>query len=218
MKTPAVTQSHRRGFGLLEVILVFALLMAASAILFYVAQRSNLSAHADEDRQVVSALAQNVGLLYKAGSWSIYAGPDFQYTQTPAQLGGSTCAGSADDPYGAGCVSRLTGAPILVGIIGGGGYSPFPDDKGAAYSVQIQGASQEDCNAFLAGGPADFGAIAVYGGYNAYSGPAGMHALKNGAGVSDFCAGAVSDAGNADETISSLSLVYGNPAFFPEIQ
>jgi type II secretory pathway pseudopilin PulG len=206
----------RRGFGLLEVILVFALVLAASGTLFYVAQRATLTASTDADRQLVSSIAQNIGMIYKAGSWTSGNGPISAYTQSPNQFGGSTCGVSSDaDMLGSGCVSRLAGTPIMIGEFGGGGYSPYPSDTGSAYYLEIQGASQEDCNTFLAGGPASLGGIAAFADYNPYGGPTGMHALVNGDGVVDFCEAAATQDGG---TIASLNVVYGNAGFFPQIQ
>jgi type II secretory pathway pseudopilin PulG len=168
----------RKGFGLLEVILVFAILMGAGAVLFYVAQRAEHTAHTDADRATLSAVAAGIGMSYQKPGWSMNDG----------------------------------GGPQDLFSLSGGGYSSFGPDQGTAFYVSIQGASQDDCETVLAGGPGTLGGVAAFADYNPYSGPTGLHALTNGSAVTDFCQAAADADGG---TIQFLNVVYGNASSLP---
>jgi type II secretory pathway pseudopilin PulG len=202
----------RKGFGLLEVILVFAILMGAGAVLFYVAQRAEHTAHTDADRATLSAVAAGIGMSYQKPGWSMNdgGGPQDLFSEAPQVFAGNVCAlDSWGEP---GCLSTLTGQSFVVGALSGGGYSSFGPDQGTAFYVSIQGASQDDCETVLAGGPGTLGGVAAFADYNPYSGPTGLHALTNGSAVTDFCQAAADADGG---TIQFLNVVYGNASSLP---
>lgn len=157
--TRPLTKTRRRGFGLLEVILVFAIVIGAAAIVFTVFQSAQHRSDVEHDRTLVRTLGANIGTVFHP-PWDSSSGPGVMmaYITAPTVVGGPSCTGPDLDgspSEGQGCYSALTGMSIHVGELDQG-------TTGTAYDVQIQGVqSASDCADFLVGGPGAFGAVGV---------------------------------------------------------
>lgn len=150
-----LSKTHRRGFGLLEVILVFAIVIGAAAIVFTVFQSAQHRADVEHDRTLVRTLGANLSTLFHA-PWDESNGPPVMmaYNQNPTTVGGPGCYGPDLDGSaspGQGCYSILTHSSLRVGEM-----------NGTAFDVQINGVSSvSDCADFLTGGAGAFGATGI---------------------------------------------------------
>lgn len=154
-----VAKVWRRGFGLLEIILVFAIVIGAAAVVFTVFSSAQHRADTEHDRELVRTLGANLSTLFHP-PWNSTTGPAVMmaYQMSPTVVGGSGCYGpdlnGAATP-GQGCYSALTGYSLHVGELDQG-------TSGTAFDVQIQGVkSVGDCADFLVGGAGAFGGAGI---------------------------------------------------------
>lgn len=101
---------HRRGFGLLEVILVFAVIIGATAAIFGVYLPARQRADAQHDVDLVRTLSANISQIYGQGDTTGLAFAS--WTAAPALGMNQFCP---RDPNWGGppiCASALTGQPI----------------------------------------------------------------------------------------------------------
>lgn len=157
-----ITKTRRRGFGLLEVILVFAVLIGVSATIFEVASSANDKAAVDHDRQIATTIAGNIMTLFPRG-WDASNGPTVAdtYYANPKIMGGPNCTAVdlAQSP-GSGCYSDITGTVMGVG-------EQDQNNFGTAFSVGLTHVPDAaTCAEYLAGGAQSMGGIGISSGDN----------------------------------------------------
>jgi len=174
----ASMRHSRRGFGLLEVILVFAIVIGAAAVVFTVFQSAQRAASVDHDRQMVETIATNIMSVFPA-HWPALTGPAVQdsYTAHSTSYGKGFCDPAADPAHGVGCFSSFNGEPIIVSESDGGGAQPY----GLGFAFIFLDLTTDQCIALLSGGPGTIGS------QGAGTAPGIAHQLKTEAGVVSFC-------------------------------
>jgi type II secretory pathway pseudopilin PulG len=144
----------RKGFGLLEVILVFALVIGAGAVTFFVAQSVSRSAAVDHDRNMATTIAANIFSVYQR-DWDDTNGKQVlaAWDVNSQQFAGGFCS-SGDNHSGLNCRSALSGEPVDVSEYAVG-------TTGEAIGVDFQDLTIDQCVSLLAGGQGTIGAQAI---------------------------------------------------------
>lgn len=192
-----LTRRARKGFGLLEVILVFALVIGAGAVVFSVYQSAQARAEIAHDRELMSTLAGNLMTIFNK-PWDANNGPAVQdaYYAHPATLGGPQCSVSDHSP---GCWSETANAPLGVGEVDSGMPGAV---VGVAFTVGFtgypQGITIAQCVGLLSGGPQSVGGVA------ALVKPGEWHQAKTD--IPGFCASGDDGTGH----IADLEIAFGH--------
>jgi len=175
-----MTHRSRKGFGLLEVILVFAIVIGAAAVVFGVYEPAQREAAATHDRLMVQTMASNTFALFPM-NWNDTGHPvnaAYFYDSTP--FGGAFCDWHKDPTRGIGCFSAMTGTNVMLG----GASAPGPlggPRLGMGVNIAFFDLTTAQCASLLAGGPASIGAVGVE------FGDGMAHQLKTEAAVVDAC-------------------------------
>ena len=190
----------RRGFGLLEVILVFAIVIGAAAVAFIASQNATTAASVDHDRTMVNVVGSTALQMYGA-NWNGAGSPvQTEFYAAPAQFGPGFCAVDPNT-FIPGCYVTLTGEPLrfieLSNTSGG-------NIVGVGVALAFDDLTQGQCNALLAGGTPLMGAAGAY----ATSPP--TQVLHNQNDVMNFCA---ANASGGME--SSIYIVYTPTGLVP---
>jgi len=182
---------RRKGFGLLEVILVFAITIGATATIFGVFLPAQQAAAADHDRAMANTIASNTFQLFNAGS--AMTGPEVMmaFNQYPAQFAPGFCSIDPATQIGD-CVSALGGAPI-------GNLMEVNQTTGGSMTLQAIGIRFQDltvgqCQALLAGGTSSGGMAGVQSDSIAVTQP-----LPNETAVINFCTTSAAGSDNIDQ-------------------
>jgi len=196
----ALTRRARRGFGLLEVILVFAIVIGAAAVTFSIYASAKRSADVDHDRQMAQTVAANIMTIFPA-NWPAPNGPALQdaYYAHSTSFGKGFCDPESDPAYGVGCFSAFTGESMGLMEIDGGGAQP----SGIGFGLVFNDLTTDQCIALLSGGPASIGA------QGAGTDPFIIHKLKTQGEVVSFCTSA-----STGGFVSQLSLGF-SPSPWP---
>lgn len=187
----------RKGFGLLEVILVFAIVIGAAAVVFEVFLPAQQAAAADHDRAMASTIASNTFQLFSSGS-SVQGAPVMMsFDQYPDQFAPGFC--TIDPSIGTGtCVSALAGSPVSSSLM-----EVDQTVAGAntllAIGIRFQDLTVDQCQALLAGGTASAGMSGVMSDSITTSTP-----LADETAVINFC----STAAGGSNVIDQMYAVY----------
>jgi hypothetical protein len=179
----------RLGFGLLEVILVFAIVIGAAAIVFTVFSSANDKAAVDHDHQMSATIRGNVFSIFPA-HWDASNGSpvaDAFYSKAKL-LGGSGFCDSDNNQVNGGCYSGLNGQPLGMMEVDGGGAQAY----GQAFGLVWDDLTPGQCVQLLSGGVASTGGQAVSLGVITGSDP------ETESDVISFCQGA-SNGGFIDQ-------------------
>lgn len=198
-----ITRTRRQGFGLLETILVFAVVIGAAAVAFTMYESAQRQADIDHDRTLIETLGANLGTVFHP-PWNAANGPTVQnlYYQYAAELGGSSCTSNDQPQQQPGCLSNLSGQPLGVGETDTNG-------SGVDFSVTIQNLPDvATCAALLAGGPSAFGSV---GFYTQGQPPFTWAQPKTQADVLTWCQSIAA----GDGTVADVEIYYGEPAPTP---
>jgi len=144
----------RQGFGLLEVILVFALVIGAGAVTFFVAQSASRSAAVDHDRSMATTIAANIFSVYQR-DWDDTNGQQVvaAWNSNSQQFAGGFCL-PGNNSGGLNCRSELSGEPVdITEYISG--------TTGEGIGVDFQDLTVDQCASLLAGGQNTVGAQAI---------------------------------------------------------
>ena len=196
MKTLSHSRRHK-GFGLLEVILVFAITLGAAAVVFGVFLPAHQAAAADHDRTMANTVASNAFQLFAAGS--SVQGPEvmMSFDQYPDQFAPGFC--SIDPDTGGGdCMSALAGSPIG-SIMQVNSQSAAGAMTLQAIGIRFQDLTVDQCQALLAGGTSSGGMAGVQSDSIAITQP-----LASETDVINFCTSSSAGA----PTIDQIYLMY----------
>jgi type II secretory pathway pseudopilin PulG len=179
----ALTRRARRGFGLLEVILVFAIVIGTAAVTFGVFIPAQRAADVSHDRQMAQTVAANIMTIFPA-NWPAPNGPAVEdaYYAHPLSFGKGFCDPAADAIHSVGCFSAFTGESMGLSESDGGGAQPY----GIGFALFFNDLTTDQCIALLSGGPGSIGA------QGAGTAPGIAHQLKTQGEVVSFCTGASS--------------------------
>jgi type II secretory pathway pseudopilin PulG len=158
-----------RGFGLFEIMLVFAILLGASAIVFAMYQSAQASASAADDNERLNALISNLRAL---------SGPNHQYTFLPGAYSPGTAYNDPGNMSAFGKLYTIKGAVASAPdgstlTVSDWSYDfEIGDPIGGDFFVTVTNIPQNVCPKLLA---------AVVGNGSAYSGVAlGNSGYSNG--------------------------------------
>jgi hypothetical protein len=153
-----IQRRSRRGFGLLEVILVFAIVIGAAAIVFTVFSSANDAAAVDHDHAMATTIRANVYSIFPA-HWDASNGPAVEdaFYANAKLYGGSGFCDSDDNPGQGGCYSALTGQFVGMTEEDGGGAQAYGLDFGLSWTDLSTG----QCIELLSGGVSSTGGQAV---------------------------------------------------------
>jgi hypothetical protein len=148
----------RRGFGLLEVILVFAIVIGAAAIVFTVFSSANDAAAVDHDHAMATTIRGNVYSIFPA-HWDASNGPAVEnaFYAKAKLLGGAGFCDSDNNQVNGGCYSALNGQPLGLTEVDGGGAQAY----GLAFGLVWDDLTPGQCTQLLSGGVASTGGQAV---------------------------------------------------------
>lgn len=184
----------RRGFGLLEVILVFAIVIGAAAVIFYVNQSATTAAEVDHDRTMMNVVESNALAMYGA-NWNGAGAPVMtEFNTAPAQFAPGFCDVDPNT-FIPGCYSSLTGEPINImemDITQGGATT------GQGIGIRFEDLTTAQCISLLSGADSSLGSA---GALSANGGATTV--LNTQSDVVNFC------TANASGGIeSSLSVIF----------
>lgn len=188
---------RRKGFGLLEVMLVFAITIGAAAVIFGVFVPAQRAAAADHDRTMANTLASTAFQFFGAGS--SVTGPEvmMSFNQYASQFAPGFC--KVDPVTGIGdCMSELASSPVA-SIMQVNNQTSAGGTTLQAIGIRFQDLTIEDCQALLAGGTSSGGMSGVQSDSIATTTP-----LADESAVINFC---TSSAAGSD-TIDQIYLMY----------
>ena len=139
-------RSRTKGFGLLEIILVIALVIAAGAVVFTVfesAQPSSEASHATEDLTVLAADIK--------GAYAV--GHDYAAVDTAALIRNRLVPASMVNSAGTGLVGLWNGQPVTI--------VPETASPSPRFVIVYEGISAEACVKFIQGAAPYFEDVAV---------------------------------------------------------
>lgn len=149
MKTLTISSRHK-GFGLLEVMLVFAITVGAASVVFDVFVPAQRAAAADHDRALANTLASNAMQLFTSGTSVTGAPVMTAFNQYPTQFAPGFCSIDPATQIGD-CLSALTAMPTAVNVME---TNSTVGSSTALQSIGIrfQDLTVDQCQALLAGG------------------------------------------------------------------
>ncbi len=192
-RTRPLSHHRHKAFGLFEVILVFAIVIGASAVLFGIVPSAQRAAAADHDRTMLTTIVGNSQQLYRpfwpGGSISA------QYSLQPKMFGATFCTSPGDGVLSdaAGCRSALSDQPVLMGEVVTSGTN-----LGQGFTLTLNDLSTDQCIALLSGGQGALGAQAIQN-----STPMGQ-AVNTSSDAVTFCTG----NDNGDGYVNTIGVDY----------
>lgn len=183
---------RRNGFGLLEVMLVFAITIGAAAVVFGVFVPAQKAAAADHDRTMANTLATNAFQFFTAGSSTV--GPEvmMSFDQYANQFAPGFC--SVNPVTGIGdCMSALAGSPVA-SVMQVNSQASDGSATLQAIGIRFQDLTVDQCQALLAGGTVSGGMAGVQSDSISVTQP-----LKSETDVITFCTNSAAGSGLIDQ-------------------